>query len=354
MTGLPGTIRVRREFQDAEWTSFVEAHPDAALYHTLPWRNFIADVFGHAPRYMVAHEGDRLAGILPLFHVRVPVLGSKLISLPYDIGSGGALVTAAAAEEALAREAITLARELNVDYLELRHGSDRPALAPLSLRTQTPVLISDMVLDGETAVQARIASDHRKAVRKATSRGVTVRQAVTLEDYRAFYDVYLRVFRDFGTPPYHARYFTELWKRFQSGGAARLFLADTGGRCVGGLMMFCWQRSLVSKFAACLPEAVPLRAYAALYWRAIEFGLANGYRRLSWGTSSRDQTGLIEFKERWGATTQPAVLYDLDVRGRAPDLASYYDSGGLARKVWRRLPLGITRAGGAVLNRWFC
>jgi FemAB-related protein (PEP-CTERM system-associated) len=354
MSGLPGTIRVRRQFQDEEWTSFVETHPDATLYHTLPWRNFIADVFGHAPRYLVAHDGDRLAGILPLFHVRVPVLGSKLISLPYDIGSGGALVNAAPAEEALAREAITLARELNVDYLELRHGSERPALAPLALRTQTPVLISDMVLDGETAVQARIAPDHRKAVRKAASRGVTVRQAVTLEDYRAFYDVYLRVFRDFGTPPYHARYFTELWKRFQPGGAVQLFLAGTEDRCVGGLMLFCWKHSLVSKFAACLPEAVPLRAYAALYWQAIEHGLQHGYKRLSWGTSSRDQTGLIEFKERWGATTQPVMLYDLDVRKRAPDLASYYDSGGLARKVWRRLPLGVTRAGGAVLNRWFC
>ena len=354
MSDPPGALRVRRDFREADWMSFVDGHPDATLYHTLPWRDFLAAVFGHAPCYMVAQDGDRISGVLPLFHVRFPMLGSKLISLPYDIGSGGALADSAAAEQALAGAAMALARERGVDYLELRHGSERPALAPLGLRTQTPVLISDMVLESEAAVQSRVASDHRKAVRKAASRGVTVRLAETQQDYQAFYDVYLRVFRDFGTPPYQARYFTALRERFHADGSVRLFLADAGGRCVGGLMMFCWRRSLVSKFAACLPEAVPLRAYAALYWRAIEFGLANGYRRLSWGTSSRDQGGLIEFKERWGATTQPVVLYDLDVRGRAPDLASYYDSGGLARKVWRRLPLGLTRAGGAVLNRWFC
>jgi FemAB-related protein (PEP-CTERM system-associated) len=347
-------LQVQSDFRDADWTAFVRTHPDATLYHTLPWRDFIADVFGHAPRYLVALAGDRLAGVLPLFHIRIPLLGSKLISLPYDIGSGGALAESDAVEQALAGAAAKLARDLAVDYLELRHGSPRSALAAFGLRTQTPVLISDMTLDGEAAVHARIAADHRKAVRKATTRGVTVRPAETLHDFQAFYDVYLRVFRDFGTPPYSSRYFTELWRRLQPDGSVRLFLAETGGRCVGGLTMFCWQQSLVSKFAACLPEAVPLRAYAALYWRAIEFGLAGGYRRLSWGTSSKDQTGLIEFKERWGATTQPVMLYDLDVRRKAPDIASYYESGGLARRVWRKLPLAVTRAGGSLLNRWFC
>jgi FemAB-related protein (PEP-CTERM system-associated) len=347
-------LEIGDAFRDADWTSFVTAHPDATLYHTLPWRDFIVDVFGHTPRYLVAREGDRLAGVLPLFHVRLPVVGSKLISLPYDIGSGGALAASDVVEQRLAVAAMALARELKVGYLELRHAAARPALASLGLRTQEPVLISEMTLDSEAGVQSRIASDHRKAVRKAGSRGVTIRLAETLEDFRAFYDVYLSVFRDFGTPPYGGRYFSELWRRFQPHGGVRLFLAETDGRCVGGLTMFCWERSIVSKFAACLPEAVPLRAYAALYWRAIEFGLAGGYRRLSWGTSSRDQAGLIEFKERWGATTRPVVLYALDVRGHAPDLASYYEAGGLARKVWRRLPLPLTRAAGAVLNRWFC
>lgn len=354
MIAPPSDIETGQEFRAEDWMAYVRAHPDATLYHTLQWRDLIADVFGHSPTYLVARQAGRLAGVLPLFHVRVPLLGSKLISLPYDIGCGGALADSAPVEQALAGRAMGLARDLGVDYLELRHGSGRPPLDSLGFRTQSPVLISDMLLESEAAVQARIASDHRKAIRKASSRGVTVRPAESAADYRAFYDVYLRVFREFGTPPYHERYFTALRERLHADGGVLLLLAEAGGRCVGGLTMFCWQQSLVSKFAACLPEAVPLRAYAALYWRAIEFGLARGYRRLSWGTSSRDQTGLIEFKERWGATTQPAVLYDLDLGGKAPDIASYYDSGGLARKIWRKLPIGVTRAGGAVLNRWFC
>jgi FemAB-related protein (PEP-CTERM system-associated) len=339
---------------EAGWTAFVQAHPAATLYHSLAWRDFLVDVFGHRPEYLIAEEDGRTRGVLPLFEVRLPGFGTKLISLPYDLGSGGALAAASAVERALVRRAIDLARERRVGYLELRYGDPRPALEPLELARSEPVLLSEMALDDEAAVQQRISADHRKAVRKAALRGVVVRPAETKRDYLAFYDVYLRVFRHFGTPPYGPRYFTRLWERFHDTGRVQVFLAETSGRCLGGLVLFSWQRHLVSKFAACLPEAVPLRAYAALYARAIEHGLASGARRLSWGTSSRAQTGLVEFKERWGATTRPVVLYGLSVRQRIPDVASYYDSNGLARQVWRRLPLSWTRVGGAILNRWYC
>ncbi len=353
MTTVP-EVRALTSADESEWTAFVRGHDAATFYHTLAWRDFVAEVFGHRPRYLIAKDGNQIVGALPLFEVAFPWLGSKFISLPYDVGSGGALAGTDDVERHLAAHALSMARDRGARYLELRGGHRRPALEALGFRVQEPVVISDMALANEAEVRAGISTDHRKAIRKAASRGVRVRDAVTAADYETFYEVYLRVFRDFGTPPYAARYFASLFTSIQPEGGVRTFLAEVDGRCVGGLVLFCFERSLVSKFAVCLPDAVTTRAYAALYWRAIEFGLAGGYQRLSWGTSSRDQTGLIEFKERWGAISRDAVLYDMDVRGRAPDLASYYESGGVARSVWRRLPLAVTRGGGAVLNRWFC
>ena len=74
------------------------------------------------------------------------------------------------------------------------------------------------------------------------------------------------------------------------------------------------------------------------------------------GAIEPDQTGLIEFKERWGATTRKCELHILDVRGRAPDLASYYASDGLARQVLTAPAARPAAAppGGAWLNRWYC
>ena len=199
--------------------------------------------------------------------------------------------------------------------------------------------------------------DHRKAVQKAAKRGIEVREAVTVADFREFERVQLQVFRDFGTPPYGSNYFPTLWRNLQAQGkCGRSYLLTSMGSCRSrrpGVIRLGQEHGQQIR---CLPAASPspLRAYAALYWRAIQLGIQLGYERMSWGTSSRDQTGLVEFKERWGAITRPAVLYSLPVNGTIPDISKYYDSTGLERRAWRKLPLPLTQLGGRVLSRWFC
>jgi hypothetical protein len=348
---------VVRQFEETDrpaWEGYVAGHPNGALYHTLGWRDFVTDIFGHEPVYLAAFRGGRVTGLLPLFVVRHPLLGSKALSLPYDVGSGGPLADDDATERALIEAAQAAAARAAVNYFEIRCDAARPTLDAMSFVRAEPVLISDMTLDGEEAVWARVRKDHVKAMRKAERRGITVTEARSLDEYMDFYDVYLRVFRDFGTPPYASAYFSALFDRMYSSGSVRLLLARLDGKAVGGLVFFCGGRTLVSKFAACVPDAVPLRAYAALYGEAIRLSLTLGYPKLSWGTSSRAQTGLVDFKEGWGATTRAAAVYQLAFRGTPPSLTRYYDSNGLAQRVWRTLPLGITRLVGPSLNRWFC
>lgn len=360
--GCPGAealvVREAGSGDAAAWDRFVAAHPESNLYHTLRWQAFIAEAFGHESVYLLAESGGRPRAVLPLFFVRMPWLPTsrwtKLVSLPYDIGAGGALALDDEAEAATVAHAIEIARTRQVAFLELRCASPRRALESLPLRRSEPVVISDLELDGEAAVWGRVAEDHRKAVRKANKRGIVVREATSLADYRQFHAIYLRVFRDFGTPPYGDDYFPALFRLLHASGQARLLLAYASDRCIGGLLIFSGGQNLVSKFAACLPEGIPLRAYAALYWSAIRLGLDLKQRTLSFGTSSPQQTGLIEFKQRWGARTHPAVIYDLSVRGSAPDLAGFYDSTHWTRRLWRHLPLRVTRLGGAALNRWYC
>jgi FemAB-related protein (PEP-CTERM system-associated) len=353
-SSIEAVVRPLAEDDATAWQAFISSRDDAVFYHTLAWRDFVKTVFGHQPYYLLCEQAGRITGILPLFLVRFPLLGSKLISLPYDIGAGGPLAVDAQASSQLARHAMTLARQLQAGYLQFRCAATNAALAQLDLDESQPVILSEIVLDNEKDVWSRIEKDHRKAIRKAQNRGVVTREAVSLNDYLGFFDVYLRVFRAFGTPPYGRDYFEHMWHDLAGAGYARLILAEVEGRCIGGLLMFAFGRNLTSKFAAVLPEGVPMRAYPALYWRAMEIGLQENYARLSWGTSSRDQAGLIEFKERWGATSNATAFYDLAINGSPPDIGKYYDSEGLSRQMWKRLPLAITPVLGRWLNRWFC
>ncbi len=354
-SGDPGVIvRPLLASDEARWSAYLAEHPDATLYHTLAWRSVITRVFGHRPLYLLAERSGRVAGVLPLFLVRFPVLGSKLLSLPYDIGSGGPLASDPVAATALAREAVSLSERERVGYLEFRLSGPSEPLEALGLVRNEPVFISDMDLTDRDQVWSRVSADNRQSIRKARSRGVTIREARSLGDCRAFYEVYLRAFRAFGTPPYGPGYFPAVWQELAATGGVRLLLAEVDGRVVGGLVLYCLGRNIISKFAACLAEAVPLRAYAALYGAAIDLALAEGAVRLSWGTSATQQTGLIDFKRRWGASDRLAALYAHAVRRAPPSLARYYDDSGLERRLWRRLPLRVTALGGGLLSRWFC
>jgi hypothetical protein len=354
VASAPPLVRDLAAADTDAWVNFLSTHADANLYHTPVWRSTLTEVFGHKTHYLLAEREGRVSGVLPLYLVKAPLLGSKLISLPYDIGSGGALAADQASERGLVERAVAIAREQKVNYLELRYGHPRDYLEAMGFQKSEPVLISEMSLGTEEQVWLQVEKDHRKAVQKAAKRGIEVREAVTVADFREFERVQLQVFRDFGTPPYGSNYFPTLWRNLQAQGNVKVLLAYVDGFCAGGLVLFGWGKNMVSKFAACLPHAIPLRAYAALYWRAIQLGIQLGYERMSWGTSSRDQTGLVEFKERWGAITRPAVLYSLPVNGTIPDISKYYDSTGLERRAWRKLPLPLTQLGGRVLSRWFC
>ena len=353
---LPENETSIRELQTGEeesWDAFAKTRPGSNLYHSTLWRDFVRQVFGHRPVYLVAERGGQLTGILPMFLVRAPFLGSKLISLPYDIGSGGTAAIDACSASALLEAAIRRARELRVDYMELRYGAPQPAAATLGLGASEPVIVSDLELGDEKRVWSRLSRNHRRSIHTARESGIQVREAGSLEEYLEFYRIMLRVFRNFGTPPYGPGYIRAVWKHLHPAGAVRLLLAYAGGRPMGGALLFCWGKAMVDKLCLTLPESVPLCANAALYARTIELGLERGFETLNLGSSARTQTGLIEFKEKWGATRRPAVCYALPIEGKVPAIEKYFDSNGLAQRMWRKLPVAVTPLGG-VLHRWFC
>lgn len=337
------------------WEAYLASNPEATAYHTFAWKDFIVDVFGHRPAYLIAESKDGVRGVLPMFRAAFPGLGSKLISMPYDVASGGPLADSPETTRALAEAAIERAEREGVGYLELRCGAPNETLESLGFQRSEPVLVSDVLdLPDEETIWKSLPPDRRKSVRRSERRGVTVREAETREDLDGIYDAYLRVFRDFGTPPYGRKYLDGLWERLRQPGLVRILTAEAGGRCVGGAFLFVYGKVLIAKITVVLPEAMPLHATGAFYWKTIQTAIEAGCSRLSFGSSARSRQGLLEYKEGWGATTAPAIFYSMPIRGKVPSIEKYYDSDGLAQRAWRKLPLGITPLIGHPLNRWFC
>jgi len=180
---------------------------------------------------------------------------------------------------------------------------------------------------------------------------MTVDVSDSLDGLRAFWRLYRQEGRSLGAPQAGWRFYENLHRIAPQ--CYRLFLARIAGRVIGGLFTLGDSHMVFARNAAySSPEALATHAGAALYWRAIADAAARGVRCFNCGLSWERDEGLIHWKAGWGAAPRPVHLYVLPVRGLPPAPSGYFEGYGLAKAVWKRLPLSLLDGLGHQVTRW--
>jgi hypothetical protein len=98
-----------------------------------------------------------------------------------------------------------------------------------------------------------------------------------------------------------------------------------------------------------IPWASSLRRYnrlspnMLLYWSVLEFACQRGFRVFDFGRSSPD-SGPFRFKAQWGAAPVPLYWhYWVRNGGPLPNLTPKNPRMQMAIRLWRRLPVAVTR-----------
>jgi hypothetical protein len=84
-SGLTISCRTLASGERSAWDAFVYAHPEGSPFHLMAWRDTIETIFNYRPEYMVAREGSRIVGVLPLFLIDNFVTGRVLMSTPFAV-----------------------------------------------------------------------------------------------------------------------------------------------------------------------------------------------------------------------------------------------------------------------------
>ncbi len=315
------------------------------LGHHPSWLRVLQDAFRHAPIWLEAKRAGRVAGVLPLAHVRSRVFGSFLVSLPY-LNSAGVLAEDHDVAATLIDRAVELADELDVRYLELRHEvrHEHPALTQelthkVHMRRELPGAPAELFKQLESKV--------RNQIRKAEKQELTIHwggQSLIAD----FYDVFSRNMRDLGTPVYSVRLFENILRYFPD--EAELCIVRLHGKPVAGAII------VHGHGVTEVPSASSLRAYNVtcanmlLYWHLLQRAIERGQQVFDFGRSSYDSS-TYAFKKQWGATPKPAVWQYYLRKG--PANAMRPDSGryDMFIRIWKRLPVAFTRLVGPAISR---
>ncbi|MFB3817531.1 MAG: GNAT family N-acetyltransferase [Candidatus Methylomirabilales bacterium] len=306
-----------------------------------PWYAAIRNAYGHEPLYLEA-RAPQGAAVLPAFVLRRPLLGTVVASMPF-LDAGGPAGDPALAGPLLAR----LRREAEAcgaALLEVR------SLVPLPLPVEPSLskitLIRRLAPDPDT-VWRQLPATVRNRVRKAENSGVSV-EVGGAELLEAFYRVFAVNMRDLGSPVHGRAFFRALFQAF--GGAARIVLARRQGRPVGGLYTLVHGDTLSAPWASALRAEAVYSPNTLCYWEALRLGCRDGLAAFDFGRSTVD-SGTHRFKRQWGTQPHQLYWYSLPLGGRAVTVSARAGHWDLLSRVWRLLPVGVTRLLGPPLRR---
>lgn len=316
----------------AEWDAYVDAHPQATVFHLFAWRAVLAEGLGYAPEYLMARLGGQVRGVLPLMCVRSRLYGTTLVSLPF-CAYGGPLADDAQALQALDERAQALAHERNAKYVEYRFLGESPLQAP----TQDLYQTFTKAVPGNIEELAAVPQKRRSLLRKAQALGL---RAEVGRDVDAFFELYADNAHAHGTPALPRRFFHVLME--QLGDTADILLVrDAQGRALSGMLNYHFRDRLLAYFAGENDGARSTYANDFKCWQLQVHARRSGRTVLDYGRSKAG-TGSMDFKKLWGFDATP-LSYAFRLVGvpEIPQNNPMNPKYQLAIRTWRKLPRAV-------------
>ena len=295
-------VEIKEDVPENDWRRFLDISSDATLYHTPEWKMFLEKTFGYKPRYLFAtDECGQLVGMLPLFEVRSRLTGNRLCSVPFshECTCLGDSVT----RTALIDKAVSLRDCHRITKIEIRSAVENPLFHEMNAFC-THILELSQNLE-ETWKQLD-KSSVRWAVKKAEKLGVSVTSSTDIEDLKEFYELNCITKQNLGVPCHPYEFFKNLFSILD--GHVRLYLAQHEGNIIAGGVMEYYRDQVLYGYGAADPNHLDLHPYNAFIWKSIEDACVNGCRTYDFGRTSYDNTGLIQFKKKWG-TQEKELCY---------------------------------------------
>ena len=315
------------------WDAFVLGSPDATFFHRAGWQRILREVFRHDTYFLFATDAGRVTGVLPLAHVKSMLFGNALVGLPFAV-YGGVATEDQHAADMLEQEAQRLARELDVDHLELRNVGQRHADWPMQ---DLYVTFRKEILPDEEANMLAIPRKQRAMVRKGIKNGLA---SVMDDGVERFFALYADNVHRHGTPAMPKRYFHALRQEFGAD-CDVLTVVSAEGEPLSSVMSFYFRGEILPYYAGDAKAARDLAANDFKYWELMRRACARGLKVFDYGRSKQG-TGSFAFKKNWGFEPQPLhyayCLYKRDaVPQNNPSNAKYR----LLIATWRRMPIGL-------------
>ena len=333
---------------DPRWCHFVRSFKAASVFHSQGWLQALHQTYGYKPVAFTATtaDGDLRGGLL-FCRVESKLTGRRLVSLPFSDNCEPLISSLDDLRGLLEALKVVVGVE-GYRYFEIRpffvtvpddcglERSHRFWNHRLDLRPTTEELFSGFHKD---CVQRKI---HR-----AEREGLAYEEGRSTQLLRKFYSLQIITRRRQQLPPQPFAWFQNLAQCM--GEKLKVRVASKNGMPVASIITIQHRNTLIYKYGCSDRALSNLGGTQFLFWKAIQDAKSQGLQELDLGRSDWDNEGLIQFKDRLGATRSTLTYW----RYPASSVAQTKDTWpmNVAKRVFSHLPSACLSAAGNLLYR---
>ncbi|GAA6184324.1 FemAB family XrtA/PEP-CTERM system-associated protein [Aliiglaciecola sp. NS0011-25] len=331
--------------ESQKWNDFVDSIDTGTFFHLTGWKRVIESVYGHSCHYIYATIDNTIVGVLPLVEQKSLLFGHALISTPFCVYGG----VASDSEEAtlfLEKQAIELAHNLGVDYLEMRYpfARNNPDLTEKCAHSSFGWGLADT----PEAILAGIKKKQRAVVRHSLKNDLSFRIE---EDTKTAYDVYSESVRNLGTPVFPKKYFAALKQEFAEN--CDVLTVEKDHKAVSSVLSFYYKNQVLPFYGGGLFDARALKSNDFMYYQLMCHALENKQCNYFDFGRSKDDSGAFKYKRTWGM--EPVALhyqFHLVKAEALPNLSPNNPKYQFFIKMWQKLPVWLSRRIGPFLSKF--
>jgi CelD/BcsL family acetyltransferase involved in cellulose biosynthesis len=291
--------------EHAEWDAFVARHPLGLIYHLSSWQQVLESAFRHIHgRFLILRDGGgQIQAGLPVYAVKSWLLKNRIVSVPYATMCDPLISTREefnllwpAIEDVYGKH-----KGRRIEIRTRRLSTDcMPAVFAASARYKHHYLPLDNPAD--VLFRSFHQSCVRRRLEKGRRAGIVVEERQDEQSLRVFHAMLVATRRKHLLPPMPFAFFQEMY-RWLSPDHAALYLALHEGKPAGGLLVLKFKEMWTSEYSGSADDAAP-GTDQVLYWDAIQRAKNSGAGSFSFGRTSLDNTGLLDYKRRWATVEE--------------------------------------------------
>ena len=298
---------------ESDYRLFTERNEQFLWYGSHNYKSFFEKYLSLRNEYIVVEQGQTIVGCLPLFFSSHFQYGTVINSLPF-YGSNGAFLL----DKKLTIDQKNLIASLLINKLKKLIKQEN--IAAVTLITSPLDNFSNNFLDrifnadykdfrhGQFTLLPKSKEDllqifcnpRPRNIRKAINSGIKIRKTNEKNDFDFLAKIHQQNMEKIGGKFKDRRFFDLVHKGF-AGKTYNLYVAELNGKPISALLLFYFNHT-VEYFTPCtVIDYRNLQPSSLLIYEAMKASIDKGFRYWNWGGTWSTQTGVYDFKKKWGA-----------------------------------------------------